>query len=373
MYIPWNEGLPPTLLWARPRPSVPKPLRGRHVFAYARARGALSAAIPGLGLRPGDRILAPAYVCGSALAPFHEADIEVVLYPVCPASLHPDWAAARVLAARTGARALLLVHYFGLPCAPDEARAFCDQHHLLLIEDCAHSFLSTWCGRPLGALGNAAVFSLRKLIPVPDGGVLHLRDAPHAPCACPAPRRESPLVLAPALARYAAQRIGCAPGSRTWCRRTDDASTPESSGRCPADQGISTWSLRILWRMDLARVAQRRQENYRQLAGALSEHPPVRLLRPDLPEGACPQVLPAIVPHAPEVAAAMKRLGVHAYTWPALPKAAERASPTAGWLARHMLALPVHQGMSPDHVEYAAACFRRVCPPSGERLSLPAA
>jgi hypothetical protein len=54
-------------------------------------------------------------------------------------------------------------------------REYCQQTGAALIEDNAHGLFSRdECGRLLGSRGDAGVFSLRKTIPVPAGGVLVL-------------------------------------------------------------------------------------------------------------------------------------------------------------------------------------------------------
>ncbi len=60
-------------------------------------------------------------------------------------------------------RALLAVHQFGYPQKMENIVPFARAHGLLLIEDCAFSFLSSYSGYPAASYGDVAVFATRFL------------------------------------------------------------------------------------------------------------------------------------------------------------------------------------------------------------------
>jgi len=66
-------------------------------------------------------------------------------------------------------RAVLPVHLNGFPCEIDRIGAFCDQHGLRLIEDCAQAFGTRFHGRSVGSSG-LGCFSLHPLKVFPAGG-----------------------------------------------------------------------------------------------------------------------------------------------------------------------------------------------------------
>src|SRR5262249_35439853 len=68
--------------------------------------------------------------------------------------------------------ALYLTHFIGWPQPIKQIQALCREKNLILIEDCALSFLSACDGKPLGTFGAYAVFCLYKTLPIPNGGVL---------------------------------------------------------------------------------------------------------------------------------------------------------------------------------------------------------
>lgn len=70
---------------------------------------------------------------------------------------------------------LLCIHYFGLPHVDmDALKVLCQEHGTLLIEDCAHVPGPVGVPGGLGSYGDAAIYSLHKVLPVLDGGVLRL-------------------------------------------------------------------------------------------------------------------------------------------------------------------------------------------------------
>jgi dTDP-4-amino-4,6-dideoxygalactose transaminase len=100
-----------------------------------------------------------------------------VFVDVRPDTLNLD--EARVEAAITPrTRAIVAVHYAGVPAEMDALRALADQYRLLLIEDAAQAVLSEYRGRPAGSLGHLAAVSFHetKNVISGEGGALLIND-----------------------------------------------------------------------------------------------------------------------------------------------------------------------------------------------------
>ena len=132
-------------------------------------RDALSLALSSLKLDSRDKILLPVYTCQEVLKSFSKR-VSIVFYDIRPdLSIDPDEIRAKLHDQKIGM--MLVTDYFGfLQPYRRELRALCDEHGVSLIEDCAHSLLT----RGAGELGDYAIFSQRKLLPVPDGGGLRI-------------------------------------------------------------------------------------------------------------------------------------------------------------------------------------------------------
>ncbi|MEO7039186.1 MAG: DegT/DnrJ/EryC1/StrS family aminotransferase, partial [Candidatus Elarobacter sp.] len=75
-------------------------------------------------------------------------------------------------------RAIIATHLFGNPCEIAELRALADEHKIMLIEDCAQSYLATVDGKKVGTWGDVACFSLQqgKHITTGEGGFVATND-----------------------------------------------------------------------------------------------------------------------------------------------------------------------------------------------------
>ena len=87
-----------------------------------------------------DRIYIPSYICSDLTIPLTEMGQSITYYP-CKANLEPDWEWLENNITNDG-KALLLVHYFGFPNNIEHAVKFANHHQIILLEDCAHSFLT---------------------------------------------------------------------------------------------------------------------------------------------------------------------------------------------------------------------------------------
>lgn len=94
------------------------------------------------------------------------ADVDPHTYNLDPASVE-----ARITA-RT--KAIVVVHLAGNPCPMDEILTVAARHHLVVIEDCAQSYLTRYQGRLAGTWGDFGCFSTNdfKHISTGDGGVV---------------------------------------------------------------------------------------------------------------------------------------------------------------------------------------------------------
>ncbi len=115
-----------------------------------------------------DRILVPSYSCGDEIQAVIESGFSVEPYRIKTDNLEID---AEDLKKKMigNVRGIIITHYFGFP--QRETEKIChlaEKKGLFVIEDCAHLLFDG--GFKLS--GSAAIFSLRKFFPVPDGGVL---------------------------------------------------------------------------------------------------------------------------------------------------------------------------------------------------------
>jgi len=138
-----------------------------HVYS---GRYAIFLALQCANINTGDRILVPAYHCLAMIEPLRLSGVEPIYYP-----LNADLSVTvTALAERIdqNVKAIIVVHYFGFPQNFQAIRHFADQHHLIMLEDCAHTCFGQTAGIAVGHLGDYAIASTMKFYPSVHGGIL---------------------------------------------------------------------------------------------------------------------------------------------------------------------------------------------------------
>ncbi len=122
--------------------------------------------------RPAPALWLPDYFCNQSTQPARAQGARCVFYPI-DENFEPNWDACRRLAADAPPDLFVLVHYFGTAAPTGPALGFCRETGAALIEDAAH-VLAPAPG--IGEVGDAVFYSPHKLLTVPDGALLLVRD-----------------------------------------------------------------------------------------------------------------------------------------------------------------------------------------------------
>jgi len=149
----------------------------RHAVALASATAGLHLALLAADIGPGDEVVTTPLTFAATVNVILHAGATPVLADICADDYNIDPAAVeRRLTPRT--KAIIPVHYGGQPCRMDELLALARGHGLRVIEDAAHALTARYRGRPIGAIGDAAVFSFypTKNITTGQGGMLTTDD-----------------------------------------------------------------------------------------------------------------------------------------------------------------------------------------------------
>lgn len=150
---------------------------GLRALATSSGTTALHSAYFGLGLEPGDEVLAPAYTFFATIMPIFVANAVPVLVDVEPTTGNIDPAEIeRHITDRT--RAIAVVHLWGNPANMPAIMEIARRHDLKVVEDCSHAHGAICAGQPVGTFGDVAVFSLqgKKLVAAGQGGILLTAD-----------------------------------------------------------------------------------------------------------------------------------------------------------------------------------------------------
>lgn len=144
---------------ARFEEAVSARLDGASVTAVGSGRLALVMVLDALGVRPPATVVMAAYNASCVPNILQAAGYGLWFVDVREDTLHLD-PAALPATPPPGAEALIITHIEGSPAPVPALRAWADAHGLVVIEDAAHALGARLGGRPVGSLGDGAIFSL---------------------------------------------------------------------------------------------------------------------------------------------------------------------------------------------------------------------
>jgi dTDP-4-amino-4,6-dideoxygalactose transaminase len=152
-----------------------------HALALSSATAGLHLALVALDLKPGDEIITTPMTFAATLNTIVLAGGTPVLVDVEPQTYNMD---VTQLEGRINARtrAILPVHFAGLPVDLDPLYAAAENRGLRVIEDAAHAIGTEYKGRRIGSFGDTQVFSFHpnKNITTGEGGAVTMRDEQYA-------------------------------------------------------------------------------------------------------------------------------------------------------------------------------------------------
>lgn len=241
----------------------------------------------------GATVLLPAYVPRSVVQSFRSGDVAVHYYPVDPDLRLPRGEVQDRIEA-VDPDAVVFVHYFGFADpAFDDLVAAARSVGATVIEDCSRGLFSRDTdGTLLGATGEYALFSLHKVLPVPNGGLVVAHD-PEESFPAPETARSEYRDAVVAILLSAFEAVGVPPatlnGSAPDVRSEGDASSSMRDVDMQSSIGDPGWLSRIGFRAtDPPSVVAARRRRYAEVREALAALDGVDVLTPGLHDGACP-------------------------------------------------------------------------------------
>lgn len=285
--------------------SIDSMLYYRDYRTYKRARDAFGALLDTLGIGKGDSILVPGYIGWSAregsgvFDPIKERGITPVFYHMDDA-LRINQEDCREKINSSKAKLLLIIHYFGfVDPVCEEVISYAKKNGIIVLEDAAHALLSDRVGNACGTNGDYTLYSLHKMLPMKEGGMIVSNHG---------------------------------------------AVLPEE--REVLDYG---WE-----KYDLARIAKRRIQNYKRIAEKLEmvASPQITSLIPELKEGMVPQTYPVVLcdTDRDKVYSMMndRGWGVVSLYHTMIETLHTEEFEKECWLSKHITNLPVHQDVKEE-------------------------
>lgn len=148
-----------------------------HCTMTASGSSALTAALAGVGLGPGDEVIVPAHTyMATALSVLAVGAIPVIA-DIDESILLDPAAVDAAVGPRT--RAVIPVHMWGRVCDMDAISAIATKHGLIVVEDSCQAVGGSYHGKPAGTIGAAGAYSFNyfKNLSCGEGGAVVTADA----------------------------------------------------------------------------------------------------------------------------------------------------------------------------------------------------
>jgi dTDP-4-amino-4,6-dideoxygalactose transaminase len=149
----------------------------RHALLTHSCTAALELAAIAAGIGEGDEVIMPSFTFVSTANAFALRGARPVFVDIRADNQNLDEALVEAaITERT--RAIVPVHYAGVPCEMDRLDELARRHGLCIIEDAAHGLLTSYKGRWLGGIGDLGCLSFHetKNITCGEGGAITTDD-----------------------------------------------------------------------------------------------------------------------------------------------------------------------------------------------------
>ncbi len=349
------------------------------IYTY-NARGATWRLIHSLGHKNRRVVLLPAVHCPTIVLPVLQAGFQPLYYGIDENLniIHEDL----LNKLSPNVAAVVTVNFFGFPAALDPLVKPCRDAGVLLIEDCAHSFLYANPIRLTGERGDASIFSFRKLVPCGPGGAIRFN---HNTPAIASPRNRSSIShsFRTLKARWEEALNNHGDGIlnrgyfwlenvRTSAREIaqppaidnnfDVASTSGGDYRCETFHGTT----RIPWlthhlirRARIMSAVEKRRGNYQLLSECLHESSRLKIISPNLPREVVPWAFPVLLDDRSTLDYRMREQGVPLFTHgetlhPSLTELSNqepRMVKKARYISSRILCFGIHQNLDPNTIK----------------------
>jgi dTDP-4-amino-4,6-dideoxygalactose transaminase len=301
-------------------------------------RDAISLAISYLELGHHDTVLLPSYICLEALKPFLGRTHVEYYEPGPKLAVDPD--EIREKCDQHDVKMMMLINYFGfLQPYRKEIKKLCTDRGIVLMEDCAHSLLTEGSGET----GDLSIYSIAKILPLPDGGGLKINKGGISVGPHYYPKIYSN-ILSSLIIFKSMLRIRADIFSRAWytSRKKNNRRSGNSLTKIRRYLPISSFSCKGLGRLSFLDIVERRRRDFEFWLDMTRRSSQFAPLYNHIPVGVCPLGFPVKVENRDFVKARFQKEAIYLKTHWQLPRTVGREFVDSRRLSAKMLTLPVY-------------------------------
>ena len=129
------------------------------------------------GLKKNDEVITPVFTCTATNIPLLYLGVKIKFADVDINTMNISVESIKKLITKK-TKAIVVVHYGGLPCDMNEIKKIADKHKIPIIEDAAHALGAKYNGKPIGSISDFTTFSFQaiKHFTTGDGGMLTIKN-----------------------------------------------------------------------------------------------------------------------------------------------------------------------------------------------------
>ena len=151
---------------------VASSMKVKFALGVTSGTAALEVALGALGVGPGDEVIVPAWSWVSCFTAIVRMGAQPILAEIDDTLCLAKGEISRLRTPRT--KAALVVHYQGAAADMDELLREAKEAGIAVLEDCAEAIGASFKGRPVGSMGDIAIYSFQaqKVITSGEGGMV---------------------------------------------------------------------------------------------------------------------------------------------------------------------------------------------------------
>lgn len=329
------------------------------------------------------RILLPSYLCSSIFEPILSLNnIEFYFYKL-DKKLQINRVDLFEKIKKHKINVLYIIHYFGFVDPYfKKILEFSKSYKIRLIEDAAVSLFSKWNNKYLGSWGDFGIFSLRKYLPIPDGGMLKINTNVNHCSHIKIGRLNKKMFYRRLIKKFilsAVEKLRLPPRlyndnqiyfkikalfDKLKSTNTKDKMDSLFSQQC-RPYFISRFSKYLLFRTDTEQLIKTRRKNFKILLDIFKNFSNVYPLYNHLPDETCPFVFPFIAENQDKLKQDLIKSKVDPLVlwhsdnlWDKFIDKKEFAD--SYWISDRILCLPVHHNIKNKELKYMIKVISRI-------------
>ena len=152
-------------------------LKGKECVSTGSGTDALHLAYLLAGIKKGDEVITPVFTCTATNIPLLYIGAKIKFADVDPKTMNISIESLKRLISKK-TKAIVCVHYGGIPCDMSEIRKLAKKYKVKVIEDAAQALGAEFNNKKIGDISDFTTFSFQaiKHITTGDGGMLCIKD-----------------------------------------------------------------------------------------------------------------------------------------------------------------------------------------------------